>query len=389
MIERDITSSVKRLKALNTSLKAVGSSYEKTVKNLVQILTKDSIINNQEKMNNLNKELNSILNNEKALILEIKEITNNINSNIIKKIENSQNKIINEYRNVYKGMKITFGLDGRPIKKEREEIYNNLCLLKDMFSKPVNEICIINDIGIVDSKDKEKVLELINKTNIFELENNINQKLIKELENYLDSLAKKISNYIGMSGLPIIESKEIEDKKWVVLITDERECNLIIDIMKILKKSNQDLVNVWNIAEVDKSLLKDFKRYANGTKYFAKYIPKLKENEAKINEIKKDLSTLFKRAKVKGKTILEEDKEEYQLLNKEYCYLVSAQVADDLVIYNGLKLEPKYLSNYKETEKELQLLRKNATIKQDAGEIKKRIESRVQSFSDMMSSMHI
>ena len=125
MIERDITSSVKRLKALNTSLKAVGSSYEKTVKNLVQILTKDSIINNQEKMNNLNKELNSILNNEKALILEIKEITNNINSNIIKKIENSQNKIIDEYRNVYKGMKIVFGLDGRPIKKEREEIYNN------------------------------------------------------------------------------------------------------------------------------------------------------------------------------------------------------------------------------------------------------------------------
>ena len=398
---QDKESLVKRINALKISLKSLNSSYEKLVKDLFQILTKKEIANRQEEMNNLNKKLNNVLNNETIMNEEIKVLSINLNSNFLNKIMDEKRKIRREYRESSKGIKIAFGIDGNPIKVEDKERYDSLVLLEKLLKEPIYDIEVIGDIATNKAK-KEEVLGLLEKLNmVVKDENNKevimeeelvgNVKLVKELEEYLDSLAKKISDYEGMAGLPIKETKQVDDKKWVVLASDVEECNLIIEILKILKVSREDTIKVWDIASVKKDLVASFKKYVNGTKYFANMVPKIPENEIKIKEIKDRLGKLIKRAKDNNALglVLANDKKEYDLLNKEYCYLVSAQASDNLVLYDGVKLEPKYVSGYEASQKELQIIRENDKIEQENANnelAQKRIQERVLEFSNIMPS---
>ncbi len=395
LAQESTTDLIKRIEALRVSLKALGSSYEKLVKNLFQVLTKNNVVNRQTEMNNLNKELNNVLNNETIITEEIKTLSTSINMGLLKDIVDAQNKIIGDYRNANKGVNIAFGLDGNPIKSEDKSKYDSLYSLSKILREPIIDGEIIDAIAVVNKDKKDEVRDLLKKLDIKKEEIkedshtlSINEKLVIALYDYLDSLAKKISNYGGMSGLPIRETKEVEDKKWVVLASDISECNLIIEIIKIIKASDRDTVNVWDIADIKKDLISNFKKYANGTKYFAKMIPKISQNEAQINKIKDRLKELIKEAKndISEELVLPENKREYDLLNKEYCYLMSAQGGDNLVPYSGVMLEPKYVINYQDAEKELQTLRDNAKIEQENANnelAQQRIQKRVLEFSNI------
>ncbi len=257
----------------------------------------------------------------------------------------------------------TTAQDGYQINQDDEPEYNRLLELRKIVEhgerKEFPVIVNVWNKAYVNRADRIKFEALMRASKTFK-KAEPNAELIAKIEKQIDSLAAKITNHKGLYNLKIRQTdtlEESEDKKqdakvWVVLEEDLAECNRLIKIIEILRKQHGEYLHkTWGGAYVDKSKLADFKKFANGTEFFADYIPKLVENDNEITKIKDRLAELIKRAKdnpnepmASNGLVLQEDEEEYNLLNRQYTLLESAKAAAETETVNGVKV-PKGKGN--------------------------------------------
>lgn len=258
---------------------------------------------------------------------------------------------------------VTTAQDGYQINQDDEPEYNRLLELRKIVEhgerKEFPVVVNVWNQAYVNRADRIKFEALMRASKTFK-KAEPNAELIAKIEKQIDSLAAKITNHKGLYNLKIRQTdtlEESEDKKqdakvWVVLESDLAECNRLINIIKILRKQHGEYLHkTWGGAYVDKSKLADFKKFANGTEFFAGYIPKLVENDNEITKIKDRLAELIKRAKdnpnepmASNGLVLQEDEEEYNLLNRQYTLLESAKAAAETETVNGVKV-PKGKGN--------------------------------------------
>ncbi len=278
--------------------------------------------------------------------------------------------------------------NGMFVSAENIQEYENLLAILRILNKANNTIYknALTDVwgmAQVAYEDVYAFKTLLNNTNLFKEntpENKVmaeNQAKIEELTKYLDSIADKITNYKGTSNLPIRQTKQIGDRSWIVPEEDLTECNIIIEIMELLSKKNNNMVNVWNMGSVPVEDVVKFKNLANATNYYRKLVPSITVNEVKIEEIKNRLKALISKAQqntgvmAKNGNVLASDAEEYNLLMAMYNYLEASKTSDNLVDYAGVKIGKEYLDKYKAIVDRLEIVRNEPQVTQDAVEEQK------------------
>lgn len=203
------------------------------------------------------------------------------------------------------------------------------------------------DIAYVNGPDREAFINLIKTTSYFHgydpdvklMEEN--EKLIKELKDYLTSLEDKVRNYQGTTNIPLTKVNDA-----IILPEDKEEYENILAIISILESSKDNLYKISEGGNVSYQDLAKYKELISKTKYFA---PKVSEEEKIANQnggvekkIEAELTELIKRAKntpnailAEGKEILASDLEEYNLLSEQYKMLKSVNPNEPLVEVNG------------------------------------------------------
>lgn len=203
------------------------------------------------------------------------------------------------------------------------------------------------DIAYVNGPDREAFINLIKTTSYFHgydpdvklMEEN--EKLIKDLKDYLTSLEDKVRNYQGTTNIPLTKVNDA-----IILPEDKEEYENILAIINILTSSKDNLYKVSEGGNVSYQDLAKYKELISKTKYFA---PKVSEEEKIANQnkevekkIEAELTELIKRAKntpnallAEGKEILASDLEEYNLLSEQYKMLKSVDANEALVEVNG------------------------------------------------------
>ena len=203
------------------------------------------------------------------------------------------------------------------------------------------------DIAYVNGPDREAFINLIKTTSYFHgydpdvklMEEN--EKLIKDLKDYLTSLEDKVRNYQGINNIPLTKVNDA-----IIMPEDKEEYENILAIINILTSSKDNLYKVSEGGNVSYQDLAKYKELISKTKYFA---PKVSEEEKIANQnrevekkIEAELTELIKRAKntpnallAEGKEILASDLEEYNLLSEQYKMLKSVDANEALVLVNG------------------------------------------------------
>lgn len=203
------------------------------------------------------------------------------------------------------------------------------------------------DIAYVNGPDREAFINLIKTTSYFHgydpdvklMEEN--EKLIKDLKDYLTSLEDKVRNYQGINNIPLTKVNDA-----IIMPEDKEEYENILAIINILTSSKDYLYKVSEGGNVSYQDLAKYKELISKTKYFA---PKVSEEEKIANQnkevekkIEAELTELIKRAKntpnallAEGKEILASDLEEYNLLSEQYKMLKSVDANEALVEVNG------------------------------------------------------
>lgn len=204
-----------------------------------------------------------------------------------------------------------------------------------------------------------------------------NEALIKELYEYLDTIADNVQKQQGVSNLPIKSTKVVGDKAWVVLENDLEEANRIIDIIALLQKQEKNLINVWGMANISANDISKFKKLANATKYLGGRIPNTPANDKEMKKIHDALADLIRKAKetenptlAANGLVLESDYETYKLLEEKYKYLEDAKTSDDLEYVDGVQIDSKYVSRYHEINELINKLL-NPTVAPEVVEEKK------------------
>ena len=203
------------------------------------------------------------------------------------------------------------------------------------------------DIAYVNGPDREAFINLIKTTSYFHgydpdvklMEEN--EKLNKDLKDYLTSLEDKVRNYQGINNIPLTKVNDA-----IIMPEDKEEYENILAIINILTSSKDNLYKVSEGGNVSYQDLAKYKELISKTKYFA---PKVSEEEKIANQnkevekkIEAELTELIKRAKntpnallAEGKEILASDLEEYNLLSEQYKMLKSVDANEALVEVNG------------------------------------------------------
>lgn len=203
------------------------------------------------------------------------------------------------------------------------------------------------DIAYVNGPDREAFINLIKTTSYFHgydpdvklMEEN--EKLIKDLKDYLTSLEDKVRNYQGINNIPLTKVNDA-----IIMPEDKEEYENILAIINILTSSKDNLYKVSEGGNVSYQDLAKYKELISKTRYFA---PKVSEEEKIANQnkevekkIEAELTELIKRAKntpnallAEGKEILASDLEEYNLLSEQYKMLKSVDANEALVEVNG------------------------------------------------------
>ena len=215
------------------------------------------------------------------------------------------------------------------------------------------------DIAYVNGPDREAFINLIKTTSYFHgydpdvklMEEN--EKLIKELKDYLTSLEDKVRNYQGTTNIPLTKVNDA-----IILPEDKEEYENILAIISILESSKDNLYKISEGGNVSYQDLAKYKELISKTKYFA---PKVSEEEKIANQngevekkIEAELTELIKRAKntpnailAEGKEILASDLEEYNLLSEQYKMLKSVNPNEPLIEVKGALINAGKESEYR------------------------------------------
>lgn len=215
------------------------------------------------------------------------------------------------------------------------------------------------DIAYVNGPDREAFINLIKTTSYFHgydpdvklMEEN--EKLIKDLKDYLTSLEDKVRNYQGTTNIPLTKVNDA-----IILPEDKEEYENILAIISILESSKDNLYKISEGGNVSYQDLAKYKELISKTKYFA---PKVSEEEKIANQngevekkIEAELTELIKRAKntpnallAEGKEILASDLEEYNLLSEQYKMLKSVNPNEPLIEVNGALINAGKESEYR------------------------------------------
>lgn len=242
------------------------------------------------------------------------------------------------------------------------------------------------DQAYVLGQDRDQLIDLLKSIDSFKgydpdrEKENANEKLINDLLDYLDKLASKVTEYKGVTNLPIKSTNPLGDRAWVVTEKSWKEANRVIEIIKLLQdqqKLGSNLVSVWDVAYVNFNDIPKFKKLARGTVFFNKIVPDIPENNAEIEKVSKQLRDLIAKAKkqenpklAKNGLVLEEDEELYNLLNEKYNYLFSAKTSDNLIPVDNVLIDGDHVEKYvKANEKINSLLEKEKKIDLDSNEV--------------------
>ena len=215
------------------------------------------------------------------------------------------------------------------------------------------------DIAYVNGPDREAFINLIKTTSYFHgydpdvklMEEN--EKLIKDLKDYLTSLEDKVRNYQGTTNIPLTKVNDA-----IILPEDKEEYENILAIISILESSKDNLYKISEGGNVSYQDLAKYKELISKTKYFA---PKVSEEEKIANQngevekkIEAELTELIKRAKntpnailAEGKEILASDLEEYNLLSEQYKMLKSVNPNEPLIEVKGALINAGKESEYR------------------------------------------
>ncbi|MCM1053021.1 MAG: hypothetical protein NC483_03520 [Ruminococcus sp.] len=200
-----------------------------------------------------------------------------------------------------------------------------------------------------------------------------NDKMIKELEEYLVELEKNFIDYKSYTNIPSRKTS----RDTIVLADDFDEYEAVCQMIIYLKMNNNlannrsDLVNVWGLgylSDIDNEIT-EYKKLINSTKKYSEKAPKIAENDKIIEQIKKELIALNERAKntpnpilADNKTVLLEDEEEYNLLISKLKYLEASKDSVKLEeINDGAKIASEYAGYYRNINGKLEDIRKNKT----------------------------
>ena len=126
------------------------------------------------------------------------------------------------------------------------------------------------DIAYVNGPDREAFINLIKTTSYFHgydpdvklMEEN--EKLIKELKDYLTSLEDKVRNYQGTTNIPLTKVNDA-----IILPEDKEEYENILAIISILESSKDNLYKISEGGNVSYQDLAKYKELISKTKYFA------------------------------------------------------------------------------------------------------------------------
>ena len=240
--------------------------------------------------------------------------------------------------------------------------YNKLIQVLNYLNKANDQefaLTPIWDIAYVNGPDREAFINLIKTTSYFHgydpdvklMEEN--EKLIKELKDYLTSLEDKVRNYQGTTNIPLTKVNDA-----IILPEDKEEYENILAIISILESSKDNLYKISEGGNVSYQYLAKYKELISKTKYFA---PKVSEEEKIANQngevekkIEAELTELIKRAKntpnailAEGKEILASDLEEYNLLSEQYKMLKSVNPNEPLIEVNGALINAGKESEYR------------------------------------------
>ena len=227
----------------------------------------------------------------------------------------------------------------------------------------------------VSNEDKSKVISLLNDSKILrrlnpelahdEKKKTENAELISKLYDYLDELAKEVSNYKGVTNLPYRTTNTIGDRAWVVIDRDWKEANRVIELIEFLQQQKEDLISVWGIANVKDIEIDKFKKMANSILYFNDKIPDVTQNVTEIDNVRKQLKGLIKKARetknaklATNGLVLDSDFELYTLLKEKYNYLIAARASSNLVPVDGVLIDSNYADKYNDVNNKIDNLLK-------------------------------
>lgn len=227
----------------------------------------------------------------------------------------------------------------------------------------------------VSNEDKSKVISLLNDSKILrrlnpelahdEKKKRENAELISKLYDYLDELAKEVTNYKGVTNLPYRTTNTIGDRAWVVIDRDWKEANRVIELIEFLQQQKEDLISVWGIANVKDIEIDKFKKMANSILYFNDKIPDVTQNVTEIDNVRKQLKGLIKKARetknaklATNGLVLDSDFELYTLLKEKYNYLIAARASSNLVPVDGVLIDSNYADKYNDVNNKIDNLLK-------------------------------
>ena len=227
----------------------------------------------------------------------------------------------------------------------------------------------------VSNEDKSKVISLLNDSKILrrlnpelahdEKKKRENAELISKLYDYLDELAKEVTNYKGVTNLPYRTTNTIGDRAWVVIDRDWKEANRVIELIEFLQQQKEDLISVWGIANVKDIEIDKFKKMANSILYFNDKIPDVTQNVTEIDNVRKQLKGLIKKARetknaklATNGLVLDSDFELYTLLKEKYNYLIGARASSNLVPVDGVLIDSNYADKYNDVNNKIDNLLK-------------------------------
>ena len=315
-----------RLDALNKSLNANESERKEYLKELNeenQNLNNNNITQRDE----LQRKYDQLVEDQAILKQAIIEVKNKINSEVEKAITAEMERLKQECIRLKlqdKSNKIpttNLGyLDGATVLKTDEERYSNLYILSRIIKNVNDQESILNveNTICVNPSQLEAAKELIASIDFLQLINKTKEEKVKKKKKPNDDIIHQIAE----------ELKRLDNTRQSNS-EDEREYNLLIQILNVLNEANDKqfaLQKVWDVAYANGPDREKLLTLLNESNFFQRnYNPdnsKVKENEAFIQELIAYLSELEMKAKqnqnisdlimIGDRIVLKEDEIEYK-----------------------------------------------------------------------------
>ena len=288
---------------LQETLNTVRKNYNLKSTEYAQFIKDPANLQNTTHRQELEVELQKLAENQDIIIKRLEELRTNLNNDLINVINKELDFMHNNYLNTLNGTNWAFGMDNNAVLATDKERYDNLYVLREILkvanTKDVNSLVAINNILVVSEDQKDTVLNLLSKIDLFKNTEPIpkkeepkrNDAILNEIENALNVIRGKVNTTLGQRLL----MNAIDGS--TILNEDLEEYNNLIKIKEYLIAGNfkEPVAKIWDMMYVEGLKINEFTGLLNKTNFFNKYNPniiKQNENTNLINELISYLDTL-------------------------------------------------------------------------------------------------